>query len=182
MQRTELNTLDISSKQSEDDTGVLKAKLETKKLRMRELKKQFENVCEENILIKNKLEELENFKQISEEKIQKFENETRQDHNEREREYIGIIKQLEHDKARADDKLNKLSSLDHIKSQEIELMNQKIKDFEIILDENTNDYLQQIKYYKDEIEKFRLRQVEQEKFCDVLNYFFTKISTVISPR
>ncbi len=76
-----------------------------------------------------------------------------------------------------EDKLSKVNSLDNIKNQEIELMNQKIRDFEIILDENQNEHIDSIKNMKMELECYKKNHFEFEKFLDIMNYFFKKIQT-----
>jgi hypothetical protein len=83
------------------------------------------------------------------------------------------------------DKVNKLTTQDKIKAQEIDLMYQKIKDFEIILEENSNQYfafnsryLDTIKNQKQEIESYKNNNIDYEKLIDILNYFFKKIQTM----
>jgi hypothetical protein len=104
---TSLAKLKTNSKQlsplrsiNENDAKFLKSKLETKKLRLRELKKQFENVCEENANLKYKIQELQNYKHTVGDKIEMYEKENKYNdikYAEREREMINIIRQLEHD-------------------------------------------------------------------------------------
>jgi hypothetical protein len=54
-------------------------------------------------------------------------------------------------------------------------MNQKIRDFELILDENQNEHVESIKSMKLELDHLKIQQNEGEKLCDLLNYFFKKI-------
>lgn len=56
-------------------------------------------------------------------------------------------------------------------------MNQKIKDFELILEENQNEHIESIKNMKMEIENYKKNQHEHEKIFDILNYFFKKMQT-----
>ena len=86
--------------------------------------------------------------------------------------YLFIIQKL-----KAEDKLNRLGSLDKIKSQEIDLMNQKIKDFELILDENSNEHIESIKSLKMELERYKIMNNEHEKFYEILNYFLKKMNS-----
>lgn len=67
--------------------------------------------------------------------------------------------------------------MDNLKNQEIELMNQKIRDFEIILDENQNEHVESIKSMKMELDNLKLQKNEFEKVSDILNYFFKKMQT-----
>jgi hypothetical protein len=54
-------------------------------------------------------------------------------------------------------------------------MNQKIRDFELILDENQNEHVESIKSMKLDLDHLKIQQNEGEKLCDILNYFFKKI-------
>jgi hypothetical protein len=56
-------------------------------------------------------------------------------------------------------------------------MNQKVKDFETILDENQNEHIDSIKNMKLELESFKKKQFEHEKFLEIMNYFFKKIQS-----
>jgi len=81
-----------------DEVNILRAKLETKKLRLRELKKQFENICEENANLKFKISDLERYKQTVSEKFENFERDGKNHdkrYAEREREFINTIQHLE---------------------------------------------------------------------------------------
>ena len=70
-----------------DDTRSLKAKLETKKLRLREMRTQFENVCEENASLKFRLAELERGKSSQTSQEKRF--------FEKEKELVAILQRLE---------------------------------------------------------------------------------------
>jgi hypothetical protein len=70
--------------------------------------------------------------------------------------------------------------VDNIKSQEIELMHQKIKDFELILDENQNEHIESIKNLRNELDQYKNNSFENEKFFDILNYFFKKLQIYYS--
>ena len=81
-----------------------------------------------------------------------------------------------------EEKFSKVNSLDKIKNQELELMNQKIRDFELILDENQNEHIDSIKGIKLELENYKKKHYEFEKFLDIMNYFFKKIQTYYNSR
>lgn len=83
---------------TKSEINDLKGKLEEKCLRLREVKKQFENVCEENVHLKSKLKELEKFKQVVGEKLDYFEMENTSNdmkYVNRDREMMITIKDLE---------------------------------------------------------------------------------------
>ena len=81
------------STQVNDEVNVLKAKLETKKLRLREMTKQFDSLCEENASLKYKLNEYEKFKAKMGEKIEYLQHNNQ--YAERERELIANLRKLE---------------------------------------------------------------------------------------
>lgn len=83
------------STQVNDEVNVLKAKLETKKLRLREMSKQFDSLCEENAALKYKLNEFEKFKAKMGEKIDNLQHNSNIHYVERERELIENIQKLE---------------------------------------------------------------------------------------
>ena len=58
-------------------------------------------------------------------------------------------------------------------------MNQKIRDFELILDENQNEHIESLKNLKLELENYKITHLEFEKLFDILNYFFKKIQYYI---
>jgi uncharacterized protein involved in exopolysaccharide biosynthesis len=105
------STNHTSSKEDDISTvNTLKAKLETKKLRLREMKKQFENVLEENANLKFKLAEMEKYKSSLNERIQSYEQENNFKSYDfkvdRERDFINTINQLEHDVRKFSKKIN----------------------------------------------------------------------------
>lgn len=88
----------------EDDlstVNALKAKLETKKLRMREMKKNYECILEENAHLKFKLNEMEKYKSSYSEILHGYEqvnNVKSSDFKvDRERDFVNTIDRLEHD-------------------------------------------------------------------------------------
>lgn len=88
----------------EDDLSTinaLKAKLETKKLRMREMKKNYESILEENAHLKFKLKEMEKYKSSYSEILNGYEqvnNVKSSDFKvDRERDFVNTIDRLEHD-------------------------------------------------------------------------------------
>jgi hypothetical protein len=166
---------------SSNDILSLQSKLETKKLRLKEVQKQFDQSLEENAHLKLRIQELERYKSSVNDKFNTYDQSNMKNEMqsiEKERELLGMISQLEHEKAKAEERLNKFQQIDKLKTQEIELMNQKIRDFELILDENTNEHIESIRGLKNELDMLKLKDLENEKFFEILNYFFKKMSTL----
>jgi hypothetical protein len=75
-----------------------------------------------------------------------------------------------------EDRLYKVMSQDKTKNSEIEIMQKKIKEFEAILEDNTNQYIETIKSLKIDNEEFKLRFVDYERMTETLNLFLKKIN------
>ena len=54
-------------------------------------------------------------------------------------------------------------------------MHQKIRDFELIIDENSKEHINSLKHLKAELEISKNKIYDNEKFFDILNYFFKKM-------
>jgi hypothetical protein len=75
-----------------------------------------------------------------------------------------------------EDRLFKVMSQDKNKNSEIEVMQKKIREFEAVLEDNTNQYIETIKSLKIENEEFKLKFVEYERMIETLNLFFKKMN------
>ena len=82
---------------------------------------------------------------------------------------------MEEDK---DNNEKKIKQLENIKNKEIELMNQKIKNFEIIIDENSQNYINEIKMLKLQIQNNNLKLDENNKYTEIVNSFINKIDYI----
>lgn len=121
----------------------IRAKLESKKNQLKDLKKQYDEVCLINSEIYQQLNEMENYKIFADEKIKSLENNLEYNENkfmERETEMMNSIKNLEDSKNFLEEKYVKLCAGEKLREREMELLSQKIKDMEIILEENENEY------------------------------------------
>ena len=127
-----------------NDDNNLKEKLIKKKEKIHRLKNEIEQLKRENEELKRK-----------ESLIQQKENKENND----EEQYKNIIKEL-------NNKINLLTNenaikekriyqLESLKNQEIEMMNKKIKDFEVIIDENSNNYINERKSLTAQIEEYQ---------------------------
>jgi hypothetical protein len=91
MNYTKYKTIDLDPKR-------LEAKLETKKLRLKELKKQYDKILEENSNMKVRLGELEKFKRSVSERIENFDKERQDNENFyylREKEILENLRNME---------------------------------------------------------------------------------------
>jgi len=122
----------------------IRSKLESKKNQLKEFKKQIEELSLINYEINQELIQLENYKNYAIEKIKTLEENFECNKNkfiENELEMIKSIKNLEESKSFLEEKYVKLCSEEKLREREMELLNQKIKDMEIILEENENELI-----------------------------------------
>jgi hypothetical protein len=75
-----------------------------------------------------------------------------------------------------EDRLHKVLSQEKNKSNEIEIMQKKIREFEAVLDDNANQYIETIKFLKIENEEFKIKFVDYERMIEILNIFFKKLN------
>ncbi len=116
----------------------IRAKLESKKNQLKALKNQYDELSLINNEISEQLGELENYRASAQEKIRSLEENIDYNANnflQRENEMINSIRSLEDSKGFLEEKYVKLCAEEKLKEREMELLNQKIKDMEIILEE-----------------------------------------------
>ncbi len=121
----------------------IRSKLESKKNQLKQLKKEYDEIHSINTEIINQISELEKYKSYAAEKIESLEYKLEYNENKfinKESDMINIIKNLEDSKNFLEDKYVKSSSEEKLKEREMELLNQKIKDMELIFEENENEY------------------------------------------
>ncbi len=100
----------------------------------------------------------------------------------REKEFLTEINRLEKEvvfiiqKIILEDRLHKVLSQEKNKSNEIEIMQKKIREFEAVLDDNANQYIETIKFLKIENEEFKIKFVDYERMIEILNIFFKKLN------
>ena len=82
---------------------------------------------------------------------------------------------MEEDK---DNNEKKFKQLENMKNKEIELMNQKIKNFEVIVEENSQNYLNEIKMLKLQIQNNKSKLEECNKYVEIVNFFINKIDYI----
>jgi len=157
--------------------GIMKEEINNEE---EKLKEEIEKLKKENEILKIENETLK--KNINELTSQKLNNYNLNNNNVDIDKYKNIIEQLntqlnkmEEDK---DNNEKKFKQLENMKNKEIELMNQKIKNFEIIIDENTQNYLNEIKMLKLQIQNNKSKLEECNKYVEIVNFFINKIDYI----
>ena len=145
----------------------LKTKIHSKKEKIKRLKTELSSLRAENELLKTQINELkQNKKSIC----------SNNNDNLPTSELQSKIKQLENDN---ESKSMKILHLERIKDEEIALMNQKIKDFEILLNENSVNYVKDISQFRNQIDNYKMQILNYEKFVDIVNFFIAKVNSQI---
>ena len=145
----------------------LKTKIHSKKEKIKRLKTELSSLRAENELLKTQINELkQNKKSIC----------ANNNDNLPMNELQSKIKQLENDN---ESKSMKILHLERIKDEEIALMNQKIKDFEILLNENSVNYVKDISQFRNQIDNYKMQILNYEKFVDIVNFFIAKVNSQI---
>ena len=145
----------------------LKTKIHSKKEKIKRLKTELSSLRAENELLKNQINELkQNKKSIC----------LNNNDNLPMSELHPKIKQLENDN---ESKSMKILHLERIKDEEIALMNQKIKDFEILLNENSVNYVKDISQFRNQIDNYKMQILNYEKYIDIVNFFIAKVNSQV---
>ena len=150
-------TADLPSK-NEDD--ILQTKLIKKKEKIIRLKNEIEQLKKEN------------------EELKKNAN------NSEEEQYKSIIIELNNKISLLTNensiKEKRIYQLESLKNQEIEKMNRKIKDFEVIIDENANNYINERKGLTEKIEEYQNKLNKTGRYIEMINTFINKIDTIFN--
>lgn len=150
---------------SHPSSTQLETLLQSKKDKIKNLKAEIKSLQVENASLKAQINKLQQHKPN--------ENENDNDNNLLLiNELQSKIKQLTNDNENKD---TTIKYLEKIKSEEIDLMNQKIKDFELMLNENSTNYVKDISQFRTQIDNYRMQILHYEKYVDVVNYFISKI-------
>ena len=150
---------------SHPSSTQLETLLQSKKDKIKNLKAEIKSLQVENASLKAQINKLQQHKPN--------ENENDNDNNLLLiNELQSKIKQLTNDNENKD---TTIKYLEKIKSEEIDLMNQKIKDFELMLNENSTNYVKDISQFRTQIDNYRIQILHYEKYVDVVNYFISKI-------
>lgn len=160
--------------QSQTTEDKLKEKLQSKKIKIKNLKLDIQKLKEENDELKQKNNELENKLNFD---MNAYQNNNQESLNCMLDELHNKINNLETENQQKDKKIFQLETLKH---QEIELMNQKIKDFEIIIDENSNNFIIERNNLTKQIENYHQKIIESDKYIEAVNFFIKKIDNIFN--
>ena len=144
---------------------------------MKNLKENLNNILEENEKLKSYLNTLEiklNETVIENKKIILDKN-NNIDKNE---ELISKIKLLENELIQKEGKITQLEKIDEIKSNDLEMLNQKCKDLELIYEENTKDFNNKINKLSEINEKLNNQLLDIENMFESMNFFLKRISSI----
>ena len=126
--------------------------LRSEKDKIKHLKSEIESLQVENASLKSQINNLQ----------QQKPNECESNNLLLINELHSKIKQLTSDN---ENKGTTIKYLEKIKSEEIELMNQKIKDFELILNENSTNYVKDISQFRTQIDNYRMHLLHYQFVC-----------------
>jgi hypothetical protein len=87
--------------------------------------------------------------------------------------------QLKIKKLENENKNIQIQTLENIKNEEINLMTQKIKNLEIIIDENSFNFVKEISQLKLQISNYKVQMLHYEKYVDIVNFFISKIHLIL---
>ena len=151
-----------------------------------------DNSLEEKLIrkkekIKRLKNEIVHLKKENEELKQKESIINRQEDNKggfEEEQYKNIIKELNNKISLLSNengiKDKRIYQLESLKNKEIEMMNKKIKDFERIIDENSNNYINERKALTNEMEEYQNKLNEADKYIEIVNFFIQKIDNIFN--
>ena len=166
---TIVTDIPLSVQKTNNDTS-LEEKLIKKKEKIRRLKNEIEQLKKENEELKLK----ESIINRKEDNKGDFEEE----------QYKSIIKELNNKISLLSNengiKDKRIYQLESLKNQEIEMMNKKIKDFERIIDENSNNYINERKALTNEMEEYQNKLNEADKYIEIVNFFIQKIDNIFN--
>ena len=77
---------------------------------------------------------------------------------------------------------DKINQLENLKNQEITLMNEKIKNFEILLDDNSKNYVKDLNSLRNKLEEYRNKIDESNKYVETVNFFLKKIDILLGNK
>jgi hypothetical protein len=143
----------------------LNNKLIQKKEKIKKLKLENSYLNQQNELLKNNLKNLE--ENNNNENIEKLKN---------------IIENLEckieNLETERKELIDKIKELENLKNNDINLMNEKIKDFEILIDDNSKNYFKDLNLLRKQSEEYRNKIEESHKYVEIVNNFITKINSL----
>ena len=169
------DTYTLSSSCQTENELKLKSKLSSKKEKIKQLKSELSSIKSENEALKAQINEL---KLNQNKKDNNNHNNILTNYNSNtlvdELQMKVNLLEIENEA-----KTKKIQQLETIKNEELSLMNQKIKDFEVVIDENSANYVKDIAQYKTQIDNYKMKLLHYEKYVDVVNFFISKVNLML---
>ena len=165
------DTYTLSSPSQTESELKLKSKLSSKKEKIKQLKSELSSVKSENEALKAQINELNN--RTKKENILLTNYNTNNSLVDELQAKVNLL-EIENEA-----KTKKIQQLETIKNEELSLMNQKIKDFEVVIDENSANYVKDIAQYKTQIDNYKIKLLHYEKYVDVVNFFISKVNLML---
>ena len=167
---TKRTTNDITNRQNISEIKSIEYKLEKKRIKIRNLKSNIELLKKENQNLRKYIIELE-------QKVENNDNNTINQRNiiNKEQELLNKIKILTQEIQEKNEQIEKIKNIDKIKIKDIQILNQKCRDSEIILNENK----EKINILTEENKNLKNKINNIDKIMFTINYFTKKINNMI---
>ena len=97
----------------------------------------------------------------------------------KENELLSKINLLESNLYVKNEQFEKMQQMEILRSRNIEMLNQKCKEYQMIIDQNVNEYNQRLNILSNENNQYRNKIEELDKMCLLFNFFIKRISTIL---
>lgn len=97
----------------------------------------------------------------------------------KENELLSKINLLESNLYVKNEEFKKMQQMEILRSRNIEMLNQKCKEYQMIIDQNVNEYNQRLNILSNENNQYRNKIEELDKMCLLFNFFIKRISTIL---
>ena len=157
--------------------GILQHKLASKKTKIKNIKSNITMLIEENQRIKKRIAELEaHFEEIeiNTKKYISSENDT----IDNEKELLNKISILENSLKIKNEQISKMEKIEELKLRDMEMLDQKCKDLEIIMEENQKEFAYKNSELIKENSNFKEKMNELDKMFELFNFFIKRISNI----
>ena len=167
---TKRTTNDLTNRQNISEIKSIEYKLEKKRIKIRNLKSNIELLKKENQNLKKYINELEK-------KVENIDNNTINQRNiiNKEQELLNKIKILTQEIQEKNEEIERMKNIDKIKIKDIQTLNQKCRDSEIISNENK----EKINILNEENNNLKNKINNIDKIMFTINYFTKKINNLI---
>ena len=166
---------DYDNKGDDNRTKVLEFKLEKKKIKIKNLKSNIEILTKENNNLKKYINELE--KRIEDIDINKENNfVNRENIIKREQDMLNKINLLSQEILEKNEQIEKMKYMDKIKIKDIQTLNQKCRELELISNEINKEKIEKL-VEENKILKNKINNTDKVMF--ITNYFIKKIYNMI---